>query len=116
MINEYKCNACKHEQPCVFKTLKMSKPDECPYYNDYLTNWRESKIDDLKSKWKPTKNSGFYYTPEYEFSKWSIRKEPIQLGTIDDKVIAKGEAFKTEAECQRYMNAQGWINEEPWKI
>ena len=68
------------------------------------------------SDWKPKKNYADYYTPKYEYSRWSIHKEHLQLGTIDDEVISKGEAFKTESDCKRYMNAKGWYNDKEWEV
>lgn len=70
------------------------------------------------SEWKPTSKEDHthYFTPEYDFSGWSVREEPLKVGSIDDQVINKQECFETESDCKRYMNAKGWINEKEWEV
>ena len=70
--------------------------------------------DKLKSTWKP-KTHNVYYTPCYVLNMWDVGHN-VCLGTKYERAGDKGEAFKTESDCRRYMNAKGWINEELWKI
>ena len=61
-------------------------------------------------EWKP-KVGELYYYPDYCYAVWSDRQEQYTESVDDIVVINKGEAFKTESDCKRYMNAKGWIND-----
>jgi hypothetical protein len=46
-MEKYRCNKCDRKSPCFFVCDGYrSRPQRCPYYNEYKTNWinvKESK-------------------------------------------------------------------------
>jgi len=74
-------------------------------------NSGEFDCEGVKSEWKPERGDR-YYTPSYTFGEWEVHVGMITTLTMfHETMIAKSEAFQTESDCKKYMNAKGWIND-----
>ncbi len=71
----------------------------------------------VNSRWKPVEGDTFL-SPCYVLGEWSVDVFIYTYATsfLLNDANKNGEAFKTESDCKRYMNAKNYINDgKLWK-